>query len=368
MTKNVDITPSLTAVINQKTSSLQAVSDTSKFANALASSSLYNLPDPISLNHSQLLQDLAKMAIPTLSTSKSITKNIDLISPSTTIAKSSMYYKIPPVIKKIMEDSAVNIVSSSMNDAVKKLSKELKSSFESPLVNLLNSFDFSPFKDFLKTLNDDFEETQKLYSQTLYDCNWFPYYTWIVDLSFFEEINHIILSSKGPSSDRINKIDNVVLSYYTPEVIEETKEYWKGAPLKGYIRKMLCQAIDAHLRGEYILTITCLATMWEGLLREKFPSQLTSTKILKGQLFKNEVKKLVIDNGFEEILGDFYNNVILHQCHSVKDVKEGVPNRHGIAHSWYTKYPNKKSSLNAILLTDFIIGLKPKDELKDKKE
>ena len=45
---------------------------------------------------------------------------------------------------------------------------------------------------------------------------------------------------------------------------------------------------------------------------------------------------------------------------SIEDVVDGVPNRHGVAHSWYPKYPSQKAALNAILLTDFVINLKPK--------
>ena len=87
----------------------------------------------------------------------------------------------------------------------------------------------------------------------------------------------------------------------------------------------------------------------------------------KTEDFKNDIKNLVIDNGYEEVFGDFYNNLIIRACYSVDDVKEGIPNRHGVAHSWYKKYPNKKASLNAILLTDFIIGLTPK-ELSEENE
>ena len=47
------------------------------------------------------------------------------------------------------------------------------------------------------------------------------------------------------------------------------------------------------------------------------------------------------------------------QCDTPEDVIDGVPNRNGVSHSKYKRYPNKKASLNAILLTDFIIGLNP---------
>ena len=46
-------------------------------------------------------------------------------------------------------------------------------------------------------------------------------------------------------------------------------------------------------------------------------------------------------------------------CDTPEDVIDGVPNRNGVSHSKYKRYPNKKASLNAILLTDFIIGLSP---------
>ena len=39
-----------------------------------------------------------------------------------------------------------------------------------------------------------------------------------------------------------------------------------------------------------------------------------------------------------------------------------VPGRHSFAHAWYTKYPTRKSALNAILFTDFLLSLKAKEQ------
>ncbi len=36
-----------------------------------------------------------------------------------------------------------------------------------------------------------------------------------------------------------------------------------------------------------------------------------------------------------------------------------VKDRHGVAHGWYSHYPNKKAALNAILFTGFILNLEP---------
>ena len=91
--------------------------------------------------------------------------------------------------------------------------------------------------------------------------------------------------------------------------------------------------------------------MWEGMIKSK----------IVGNAGKNQdaFKRLVDENGYDDVFSDFYNNMIIGPCYSISDVIEGVPNRHGVAHSWYAKYPNQKAALNAILLTDFIINLKP---------
>jgi len=133
------------------------------------------------------------------------------------------------------------------------------------------------------------------------------------------------------------------------------KRTWKESDYEPHIKRMLGQAIDAHLRGEYALTISCLATMWEGLIHHKLH--------IEGRYGQKKTKegfaKLIDENDYEVIFSDFYENLIVSQCDTVDDVKEGVPNRNGVSHSKYKKYPNKKASLNAILLTDFIIKLEP---------
>ena len=56
------------------------------------------------------------------------------------------------------------------------------------------------------------------------------------------------------------------------------------------------------------------------------------------------------------ILGETF---IYYNCSSPEEVKQDVPGRHAIAHGWYRTYPTRKTALNAILFTDFLIDLKP---------
>ena len=160
-------------------------------------------------------------------------------------------------------------------------------------------------------------------------------------------------------NDAMQLLENLLNSKRHNDVMKEIKNIkrsWNKSDLKPHIKKILGQAIEAHLRGEYVLTITCLATLWECIIREK----LNVTRINQTKASK-ELKELSVANNFEEIYSDFYANLILCDCSSPDDVIDGVPNRNAIGHSQYKKYPNKKSSLNAILITDFLIHLKPKE-------
>ena len=238
----------------------------------------------------------------------------------------------------------------------------LRTIISSPAMKWLSGIDFTPMQSILTKINldteywDKYEELNQAYLNAMYECKWFPYAGWTVDYELFTEVTEILSTSRQGSARREKRIDKAIFSYYTPQEIKNIKRSWKKSDLKPHIKKILGQAIEAHLRGEYVLTITCLATLWECIIREK----LNVTRINQTKASK-ELKELSVANNFEEIYSDFYANLILCDCSSPDDVIDGVPNRNAIGHSQYKKYPNKKSSLNAILITDFLIHLKPKE-------
>lgn len=243
-----------------------------------------------------------------------------------------------------------------VNVMVNSMTKALVSAVTSPFMEWLRNIDYSALlgslEEFAK-LSDKYKELNDIYLNAMYECKWFPYAAWISDIDLFTEVLDIISSSRGASKRRESRVDKAIFSYYTDNEIKSIKRRWKTTDLESHTKRILAHAIDAHLRGEYVLTISCLATMWEGLIKAKMTTN--------GKQFKEDFKQFVGDNGYDEIFSDFYNNLIIDHCYGKEDVIEGVPNRHGIAHSWYPKYPNKKASLNAIFLTDFIIDLKPKN-------
>lgn len=290
--------------------------------------------------------------------------NIPILNESNLFSRFEIGSGILETVNRLSE-KLNSIFSNQITTFVNNISSAFITAVQSPMMQWLQSFDFTHVWEFLKDIDPNIDYLQRYkqlndsYLSAMYECKWFPYAGWISDITLFSTISEIIYSSRGTSKRREKRIDTAIISYYTKAELKNIKREWKSTELEYHIKKILGQAIDAHLRGEYALTISCLATMWEGMIKSK----LAETQKPSKEDFRN----LVGDNGFDKIFSDFYNNMIISTCYSVEDVVEGVPNRHGVAHSWYVKYPTKKASLNAILLTDFIINLKPK-EISEKVE
>lgn len=237
----------------------------------------------------------------------------------------------------------------------------------SPFLDWLQTVDISPLTRILERWDTErqleeerYKELQKLHLRVMYQARWFPYASTLAGDMLFDEINEIIASSKigatvGQRCER--RIDNAILSHYTKAEIKRIKKKWNDSELEPYFKKALGQTLDAYLRKEYALVIPFLATMWEGIIKSKIEKN--------DKKFKENCKNLVDENGYDEVFSDFFNNLIFGQCWGPEDVVDGIPNRNGVAHSWYIKYPSQKAALNAILLTDFVMSLKPKSKAEN---
>lgn len=257
-----------------------------------------------------------------------------------------------------------------MIDTTRTASSIIAQSLNSPALEWLRTFDPTPLLaglQAIQALNLDRKilgRFNRSYLMAMYECKWFPYVGWTAGIDLVTEISDILATSRGASKRRNQRVDKAILDYYTKKEIKRIKREWNASDLEFHIKKILGQAIEAHLRGEYALTIACLATMWESLIQQKYG--------LSGRRAQNKIKKdfaeLIDENDYEAIISDFYNNLIVSQCNTPDEVIEGVPNRNAISHGKYRRYPNKKASLNAILLTDFIISLEPKSNMTAGKE
>ena len=256
----------------------------------------------------------------------------------------------------------LNLLSKSIRELSRSMIK-INEAMNSSAIKWLQSIDFSPLQNVLKKfargLNlERLKALKKEFLQAMYECYWFPYVGSANSISLMTDVFDIIATSRGASKRREKRIDQVIFSYYTITEIKDIKRRWKNSDLRPHIKKILGQAIDAHLRGEYVLTISCLASMWESLIYNR----AGITTPLPQKKTKEEFKTLSERNGFDEIFFEFYDHLILGYVNSPEQAIDGVPSRNGCLHGQYKKYPNKKASLNAILLTDFIINFQVEEE------
>lgn len=274
---------------------------------------------------------------------------------------------VTKIVRAFSSELAQMLANSVRNISV-NLGTAMIDALQSPAMKWFQSLDFSPMYRKLETLNEIFksrEEFKAAYLLAMYECKWFPYAGWLRDTTLTSSVAEVMETSRGASKRREKRIDKLILAYYTPKRINAIRRSWRGLGIEAHVKKILCQAMDAHLRGEYALTISSLASMWEGMIYTKANNvPMHERHRQKMSVTKKDLAELTEANDYERIFSDYFDNFIVSQCNKVDDVIDGVPNRHGVSHSWYRSYPSKKASLNAIMLTDYILRLEPLDTAK----
>lgn len=259
-----------------------------------------------------------------------------------------------------------------------KLSNGLTAIINNPIINRideitsnigkwLQEIDFSPLTTILENINSfgfelKYEDFNEVYLKTMFDAKWFPYVDVISDFRVLGEVIDILETSRV-SNNRIKRIDRLIFSYYNKEELSNIKRRWRQKELPSYMTRILIQSIQAYNRREYALTLSALTTLWDGIIHEKVNDKTYRIS----RKTRENLSKLIEKNEFDKIYSSFCNEFIFYDCNRPEDVKPDVPGRHGIVHSWYNAYPNRKMALNAILFTDFLIRLEPleKEEVKN---
>ena len=229
----------------------------------------------------------------------------------------------------------------------------------------LEKYDYSIFdkiQNALLFLGKQSKLIEQEYQKALYEAKWFPHAIRTSNFQLFEDITNVLETTRN-SQNRIKKLDKVIFSYYDKTALNEIKREWRNnSEIPSYMKRILSQAVNAYHRREYALTNSVLMTLWEGIIDAKLGKQ--NEYRISGKTRQN-ITELNARNDIGDFVTKFCNDYIFYNCNSLGEVKDDVPGRHGIAHSWYTKYPSRKTSLNAILFTDFLLTLEPK---KDKAE
>ena len=321
------------------------------------------------IGESTAIKSLGKLAISNVVSQYSFSNPLlESIGKNTAFAMRGMFSAASLLGEHISNNyDWISSLTASMKALTESYCNAIASIVQSPVFQWLNNLEALPVRSMLEDLHisdnglyERYEALEETYYSTLMECKWFPYAAWAADLNLFAEVSDIMATSRGASKRREQRIDRAILTYYDKTEIRYIKRSWKETNLDSHIKRILGQAIEAHLRGEYALTISSLATMWEGLIYIKAHNTTMQERHRQNMnKTKQELADLAQFNDYNSIFSDYFDRFIVSQCNAVEDVVDGVPNRHGASHSWYHKYPNKKASLNAILLTDFIIKLEP---------
>ena len=267
------------------------------------------------------------------------------------VNRSAMVSMISSILQNSQLQDSLKRITENYNSVVSQI-------LQSSALQWFKSFDFTPISEALRKIADiDFDKLKEVYLQEMYDAHWFPYASWNADFDLSMEIIGIIAETRK-SKNRIKKIDKAVITYYTKDRIEETKKQWRSLGLPEHQMRILHQAVQAYHRREYALTVIVLSTQWEGIIYNKthdFGRKNTKRT-------KQHLTELVDKNDYFDIFNSYFEDFIMYDCCSTKDVIDDVPGRHSAAHNFYDKYPTRKAALNAILFTDFLLNLKPLDE------
>lgn len=274
------------------------------------------------------------------------------------------------------ESPALKAIEAWSNSAVSNLATGLTALVQNPVMqeiqaintNLgkwLNTIDFSPLTSILENIQNigfdyEYEEVNEVFLKAMFDARWFPYAGWIADFRIVDAMLEILDTSRA-SKNRVKRIDKLIFSYYDKEEINNIKRGWRQMSLPSYMTRILVQSVQAYHRREYALTVSALSTLWEGIIQEK----MNDTSYRISRKTRENLTKLIEENEFNKIFSSFCEEFIFYNCTKPEDVKPDVPGRHGIAHCWYDTYPNRKMALNAILFTDFLLGLKPLEKTEE---
>ena len=272
-----------------------------------------------------------------------------------------------PVLKMIeaWNDSVVTNLASGLTALVTNPLMQEIQSVTSNLGKWLQTIDFSPLTSILENIQNigfdyDYEEVNEVFLKAMFDARWFPYAGWVADFRIVDAMLEIIDTSRV-SKNRVKRIDKLIFSYYNKEEINNLKRGWRRMKLPSYMTRILVQSVQAYHRREYALTVSALSTLWEGIIQEK----MSDSGYRISRKTRENLTKLIEENEFDKIFSSFCEEFIFYNCTKPEDVKLDVPGRHGIAHCWYDTYPNRKMALNAILFTDFLLGLKPLEKTEE---
>ena len=244
-------------------------------------------------------------------------------------------------IGKILSDSFCN----SFYDVCSKLGTKVKESLQEIPIPTVPIVDPKNIEAII--------QLDKEYTEALYQAKWFPYAGWNADVEILWKVKAAIDAGKKDSAKLKNKIDRILFSYYTDKEIKIIiKQLNSNSDIPSVYKRIIKQAINAYFRKEYAITTVVLSSLWQTLIYLKCGDTTSGHKDNQSKLY---FENLVNQEKLAPQFNNYFSDCVMAQCYGNAEANPDVPMRHANAHGWFNKYPTKKSAINAILLTDFIL-------------
>lgn len=230
---------------------------------------------------------------------------------------------------------------------------DLRYNVLSNITRLIASIDFSGIRD-------NFE---KAYFEAMSAAKWFPHECFVSNINTLNKIIDVLDHTRLTSKNRIKLLNKVVFEYFDKKTLNALQSSWKTKDLKAHFKQMTCEAIKTYNCGWYASTVSILVPLWQGLIQLKATGTSESRTDAKT---KEELQQIVQDNPHAKIIEAFCGEYIFYTCYNIKEVKDDVPGRNSVCHSWHKEYPTRKTALNAIIFTDFLLSLYPVENKEEK--
>ncbi len=150
-------------------------------------------------------------------------------------------------------------------------------------------------------------------------------------------------------------VDKTIIEYHTPDLLErDILGDWRKRPCLESRLHILEAAVQAHMRGQYELSVPVVLCQMEGVIAGNFGH----TGRLYGKKYKSYVEQVFAGDSLgntHELMRKFILDHILGQF------EHGLPvgfdlNRHAILHGADTAYNRESTSLKAVLVLDLIVN------------
>jgi hypothetical protein len=226
-------------------------------------------------------------------------------------------------------------------------------------VDKMKSIDLNrQFQEMLKNMNKGLKNEHERYAKIMLAAGFPPVST----LPMNQLIEIVQIERSTGTDDAINKLKIILTQYYNEKKLAEIINRWRGISWLDKRIPILSQAIDAHNKHHYFLSVTAFLPQIEGIFADGTDhiGDMNIRQKVKLLLNSDEEKLFTFDKEIQE----FYLNIVLSSFGHNLEIKPFF-SRHAILHGGDTEYGTGENSIRCIMLFDYLVRKLDKHRRKE---